>query len=187
MLLGAFVLGFLLARALAAKDRVRLTSKRDQDSSTEKGSSAHSDNPLVSASSADANRIAARDESEIAAVETRTPHQATPTAVIASASSPHGEAQSESLTVATTPKPDDLKRIEGIGPKIEQILHKAGITNFAQLAEREEQALREMLMTHNPRLRTHDTSTWPVQAALARDGEWEKLNTMQKKAPKKNK
>ncbi len=85
----------------------------------------------------------------------------------------------------TVAAPDDLKRIDGIGPKIEQILHAARITTFAALANTNEAWLREQLIAHNPRLRTQDTASWPTQAALARDGEWGKLHAMKKKTPRK--
>lgn len=49
---------------------------------------------------------------------------------------------------AAAPKPkkasgkaDDLKRIDGIGPKVEQVLKGRGITHFQDLAEMEETAL----------------------------------------------
>jgi predicted flap endonuclease-1-like 5' DNA nuclease len=42
----------------------------------------------------------------------------------------------EPLAAATTSTPDDLSRLKGIGPKISTALKAAGITTFAQLAER---------------------------------------------------
>ncbi|MFV0383104.1 hypothetical protein [Paracoccus sp. (in: a-proteobacteria)] len=32
------------------------------------------------------------------------------------------------------PKPDDLKLIKGVGPKLEELLHENGVTGFAQIA-----------------------------------------------------
>jgi len=75
-------------------------------------------------------------------------------------------------------KPDDLKIIEGIGPKISDVLQKAGITTFAQLARAEvshlEQILNDAGVTGlaNP-------ATWPEQATLAAAGDMEALQKLQ--------
>jgi large subunit ribosomal protein L21 len=69
--------------------------------------------------------------------------------------------------------PDDLERIEGIGPKIDQLMAKAGIRTFAQLAATPVEKLREILHAGGPRFAAHDPGTWPEQAALAAKGEWD--------------
>jgi large subunit ribosomal protein L17 len=75
---------------------------------------------------------------------------------------------------AEAPAPDDLTRIEGIGPKISGILQEAGITTFAQLADTDPGSLEEILEAADPRLRRlADPATWPEQAALAAGNEWE--------------
>ena len=73
--------------------------------------------------------------------------------------------------------PDDLKRIEGIGPKIASLLQDAGITTFAQLAAADVERLREILDAVN--LRIANPTTWPEQAALAAAGDWEGLASLQ--------
>ena len=75
-----------------------------------------------------------------------------------------------------TAKPDDLKRIEGIGPKIEGVLHDNGITTFAQLAKANPEALSAMLSDVGG---SHDPTTWPEQAALAAAGNWNELQELQ--------
>ena len=81
---------------------------------------------------------------------------------------------------AVPPAPDDLKRIEGIGPKISSVLQAAGIVTFAQLAATEVEQLRQILEAENPDLlRLADPSTWPEQAGLAAEGAWEALETLQ--------
>lgn len=74
---------------------------------------------------------------------------------------------------------DDLKKIEGIGPKIEQILHEGGITTFAQLAEAEADAVKELLMAAGPRYAIHNPATWAKQAAMAASGQWDELKALQ--------
>jgi large subunit ribosomal protein L17 len=89
------------------------------------------------------------------------------------------EAGTETTTAETTAS-DDLKRIEGIGPKIASVLQEAGITTFSQLADTEVALLEEILEEADPRLlRLSDPSSWPEQAALAAGGEWDVLEALQ--------
>ena len=76
-------------------------------------------------------------------------------------------------------KGDDLKKIEGIGPKIEQILHEGGITTFAQLAESDADQVKELLTAAGPRYAIHNPATWAKQAALAAAGKWDELKELQ--------
>ena len=76
---------------------------------------------------------------------------------------------------------DDLKKIEGIGPKIEQILHEGGITTFAQLAESDADAVKELLTAAGPRYAIHNPATWAKQAAMAANGQWDELKELQDK------
>lgn len=76
--------------------------------------------------------------------------------------------------------PDDLKIIEGIGPKIASVLQAAGIATFAQLAAADRQTIRDILFKADPRLaRISDPTTWPRQARLAADGDMEGLKALQ--------
>jgi predicted flap endonuclease-1-like 5' DNA nuclease len=93
---------------------------------------------------------------------------------------------SEPATTATAeaaeapPVLDDLKRIEGIGPKLSSVLQEAGIATFAQLAEMEVGQIEQILEEADPRLlRLANPSTWPEQAALAAAGEWDALEALQ--------
>jgi predicted flap endonuclease-1-like 5' DNA nuclease/cell division protein FtsB len=76
-------------------------------------------------------------------------------------------------------KQDDLKIVEGIGPKIEQLLFAAGINSYNQLAEAPVARLREILSEAGPRFAMHDPGTWSAQALLAANGEWENLKAYQ--------
>ena len=78
-------------------------------------------------------------------------------------------------------KKDDLKKIEGIGPKIEQLLHKGGIKTFKQLADAKITRLRKILEDAGSRYRMHDPGSWPKQSNLAAKGEWKKLDKLQDK------
>ncbi len=74
---------------------------------------------------------------------------------------------------------DDLKRIEGIGPKIENLLNDAGITTWDDLADNQVDRLRAILDSAGNRYQIHDPSSWPEQAVLARDGKWTELDKLQ--------
>jgi predicted flap endonuclease-1-like 5' DNA nuclease len=74
--------------------------------------------------------------------------------------------------------PDDLQTIEGIGPKIAGVLQAAGITTFTQLAQADVNHLREIL-TEAGISRISDPGTWPEQAKLAADGDWQALEALQ--------
>ena len=76
--------------------------------------------------------------------------------------------------------PDDLKRIEGIGPKIAGLLQAAGINTYAQLADTDVDRLKQILEESDPKLlQLADPSTWPRQAKLASTGKWEALEKWQ--------
>ena len=75
-----------------------------------------------------------------------------------------------------TGKPDDLKKIEGIGPKIASTLVEAGISTFAQLAKTKSEKISEIIANVRG---NHVTDTWPAQAKLAAEGKWDELKKWQ--------
>ncbi len=74
-------------------------------------------------------------------------------------------------------KPDDLKKIEGIGPKISGVLIDAGISTFEKLSKIDLQALEQILKDAN--LRLAKPATWAEQAALAAKNDWDGLKNLQ--------
>jgi predicted flap endonuclease-1-like 5' DNA nuclease len=80
------------------------------------------------------------------------------------------------------PEPDDLKRIEGIGPRYSSVLQSAGIMTYVQLAAASPDDLDQILTAEDPRLaRLADPTSWPEQAALAAAGDWEALDALQER------
>ena len=73
-------------------------------------------------------------------------------------------------------KADDLKKIEGIGPKIASTLVEAGIATFADLAKAKPAKIAEMISEVRG---NHVTDTWPAQAKLAAEGKWDELKKWQ--------
>ena len=83
-------------------------------------------------------------------------------------------------TAKKTAKADDLKKIEGIGPKIAGILAENGYETFAKLAKADPEKIRELLVEKGgKRYAMHDPTTWPKQAELAAAGKWDELKKWQ--------
>lgn len=92
---------------------------------------------------------------------------------------PEPEPESETeLEPPTPPKPDDLKKIEGIGPKIQSVLAEANIITFAQLAATSVADL-ERIVREEAGIRVAFPDTWPEQAKMAADGDWDGLKLYQ--------
>jgi len=78
-------------------------------------------------------------------------------------------------------KADNLKVIEGIGPKIESLLIAAGMKSFQDLATAPEAKVQAVLDAAGPRFRMHKPATWMEQAALAAAGKMDELKALQAK------
>ncbi len=76
-------------------------------------------------------------------------------------------------------KATDLKIIEGIGPKIEEVLKDAGIEDWSALAAAEPGNLKDILEEAGDQYRMHNPYTWPLQARLAAAGRWDEFKTYQ--------
>ena len=76
--------------------------------------------------------------------------------------------------------PDNLQIIEGIGPKADAALKKAGIGNWSALAGKTPDELKAILLAASTGFRILKTDTWPRQAELAAAGKWEELVEYQK-------
>lgn len=74
---------------------------------------------------------------------------------------------------------DNLKLVEGIGPKIEGLLHEAGIITFEDLANSPVEKVQAVLDEAGPRYKTHNPGTWAKQARLAAEGKWDELLALQ--------
>lgn len=78
-------------------------------------------------------------------------------------------------------KQDDLKIVEGIGPKIESLLNADGIYTWADLAAATADRLNKILSDAGPRFSLAVPDTWPQQARLAQEGKWDELKELQDK------
>ena len=82
---------------------------------------------------------------------------------------------------------NDLKKIEGIGTKIEEILKTNGILTFEQLAQTSTQQLQQLLHKAGSRFKMHQPDSWPKQATLAANGLWKDLQELQQKLNRRRK
>ncbi len=76
-------------------------------------------------------------------------------------------------------KQDDLKLIEGVGPKIAGLLAEGGLDTWAKVAASTPEAIKEILAAAGSRYASHNPGTWPKQAELAAAGKFAELKTWQ--------
>ncbi len=96
----------------------------------------------------------------------------------AKAAAPKAEKAAPKKKAAPKAKADDLKKIEGIGPKISQTLNENGIVTFADLAKANPKQIAEFIKDVRG---NHVPDTWPAQAKMAADGKWDELKEWQDK------
>ena len=75
--------------------------------------------------------------------------------------------------MAVSVKPDNLSKIEGIGPKLEAMLNENNIYTFRQLSDAAPAKLQGILDKGGEAYRIHDPGTWPEQAKLLAEGKIE--------------
>ncbi|MEL4308565.1 50S ribosomal protein L21 [Joostella sp. CR20] len=80
---------------------------------------------------------------------------------------------------STSKKGDDLKKIEGIGPKAAEALTNAGVDTFAKLAKKSADEVKEILTEASSTLAHLDPGTWAAQADLAANDKWDELKKWQ--------
>lgn len=89
---------------------------------------------------------------------------------------PKKEVAAKAAAPKKSGKADDLKKVEGIGPKIAETLVAAGISTFAELAKTDAAKISEIIADVRG---NHVTDTWPAQAKLAAEGKWDELKKWQ--------
>lgn len=101
----------------------------------------------------------------------------------AAPAAPKSDEQPKTTRSATTAQTeiatDDLKVIEGIGPKIAELLTNSGIATYAALAAASVDQLKSILEEAGRRYMVHDPGTWPQQAQLASEGKMAELKEWQ--------
>lgn len=83
------------------------------------------------------------------------------------------------VAVAAAIGSESLQRVEGIGPKIEALLHVGGISTMRELATTELDVLQKILDGAGPRYTMHNPKSWSPQAELIIDENWDELEKYQ--------
>ncbi len=72
-------------------------------------------------------------------------------------------------------KQDDLKVVEGIGPKIAGMFNDSGISTWRALSESSVADCQKVLDGGGDRYKIHDPASWPMQARMCYEGKWSEL------------
>lgn len=80
---------------------------------------------------------------------------------------------------ATARVADDLKLIEWVGPKLEKLLNKHGVSTFKDVVDTDVPGLEDIILAGGPRFQVHSPTTWPDQARLAMQEKWKELEEYQ--------
>lgn len=141
--------------------------------------------PVVDVSAEEPAPIA---EKEAAAMEENTPPAAFVIEPVAltepqperKKSSKKADSEATGVVVAAAASDrEDLTVVEGIGPKIQMLLNQYGIYTYRQLAETDVERLKDILSNAGSQLAMHDPGTWPSQANLAANDQWDTLKSVQ--------
>jgi predicted flap endonuclease-1-like 5' DNA nuclease len=74
---------------------------------------------------------------------------------------------------------DDLTIVEGIGPKINELLIAGGIDTFVKLARASVPDIQVILGKAGPNFKLAQPDSWPRQARLCASGSWSELRKLQ--------
>ncbi|MFT7120590.1 MAG: putative flap endonuclease-1-like 5' DNA nuclease [Neolewinella sp.] len=91
----------------------------------------------------------------------------------------HAPAAEAPDTTGASANQDNLKVIEGIGPKIETVLKASGVRTLDELADTDPDHLRAILDGAGSQFNSHNPQSWPAQAGLAADGKMKELKAWQ--------
>lgn len=78
-------------------------------------------------------------------------------------------------------KSDNLQIVEGIGPKMESVLKENGVNSLAELGAKTVEELQTILNKYGDKYKIIDPKTWPNQARLAGNGDFDGLIEYQKR------
>ncbi|MDV7137826.1 hypothetical protein R3X28_03015 [Maribacter sp. TH_r10] len=85
------------------------------------------------------------------------------------------DAAAAKAAMGKTIKQDDLKVVEGIGPKISGMFIDSGIKTWKALSETSVADCRKVLAGGGDRYKVHDPASWPMQAKMCYEGKWKEL------------
>ena len=203
ILLGAFILGYLLRSLLNGALKSKLSDLESENSVHRSKSLPESGQPVAMEMSSEVESKLKNQKSELDDLQSRLSEcyakrilaenalsalqkeieksYKEPTAQIAEETPSKAAVVETTETVSTSVggQKDDLKKIEGIGPKIEELLNTDGIYTYKQVIASSVERIKGILIAAGPNYAVHDPSTWGEQASLADSGSWGKLDTLQ--------
>ena len=137
----------------------------------EKGADKTGVKAAIGAGSVSATAVEAAAPAKKAAPKKAAPKKEAPKAE-AAAEAPAGAKPANLLTAARDGKPDDLKKISGVGPKLEGLLHENGVFHYDQIAAwtAEEIAYMDDQLSFKGRIE-RDEWTKQATALMEREGE----------------
>ena len=89
------------------------------------------------------------------------------------------DAAAAKLAFGKNIKQDDLRVVEGIGPKISELFNNDGIKTWKMLGEASVSRLQGVLDAQGERYKVHNPATWPMQSKMAYEGKWAELKKWQ--------
>ena len=161
-------------KASAKKAPAKKSADQKEDTKIEAAKSAPATKPVV-----DPEAEKQKSEKQTAAKQDSDTASGTKKPAAKKAEAKKPAAKKSTAKKNTKEKSDDLKKIEGIGPKIAGLLNEAGINTFAELAKATEKQLADVLQEAGARFRLAKHDTWSEQAQLAADGKMDELKKMQ--------
>jgi predicted flap endonuclease-1-like 5' DNA nuclease len=75
-------------------------------------------------------------------------------------------------------KVDDLTVVEGIGPKIAELCSGIGVATWRALGATDVETLQSMLDAAGSRFQMHKPASWPRQAQLLAEGDWDEFKRL---------
>lgn len=153
------LLGYLLGKMLTGGNRLNLQSKLD---------TALSENEQLN----NRNYLLERELSTLKIKPTTPSESASSNAIVF-------DAELAKTVLGKRIIENDLKIIEGIGPKIEELYHAAGVKTWKDVAETPVQTLQDILNEGGSRYAMHNPETWSKQATMAYLGKWQELKDYQ--------
>ena len=165
ILIGAIcaLLGYLLGKLLGGGNKVDLSSDLD---------ALKSKNAKLEADLAACRSKGAKLEADLAASQSKASMS------MAAAAAPAAiafDAAAAKAVFGKTIKQDDLKIVEGIGPKIEELFHNAGIKTWSALGAATFAECKKILDDAGSRYQMHNPATWPDEAKMAAEGKFAEL------------
>jgi|GEM_PF-4973198 len=119
-------------------------------------------------------------QTTVAAPKVATPKAATPkTAAKKTETKKPAARKAVAAKPKASKKPDDLKKVSGVGPKIAGLLKDDGIDTFAKLGKTDSAKIQAILKKAGPRYALADVSSWSEQAQLLDEGKLDALELLQ--------